>query len=176
MTLASFWQAIVCVRSPHYGLLESLKIWLSSESKHVTRYVRIVKYFHTGNVLFLYCPNDEWIYWVSINIFVLQELLFAMVLTNLIFILWVKRYVSIKCNTIENTLFRSEQIGAAGAKSPQTSSYDSNHRRQSNWCLSLAQNSKWKCSRKEIYIQQTPTHHDLICNLHPTQIPAKWPT
>jgi len=46
-----------------------------------------------------------------------------MVLANLIFVLWVKRYVSIKCNTIKNTLFHSEQIGAAGAKSPQTSSY-----------------------------------------------------
>ena len=33
--------------------------------------------------------------------------------------------MSIKCNTIENTLFHSEQIGSTGAKSLQTSSYGS---------------------------------------------------
>ena len=45
-------------------------------------------------------------------------------------ILWVKWYVGIKCNKIENTLFHSEQIGAAGAKSPQTSSYEKHHSKQ----------------------------------------------
>ena len=55
---------------------------------------------------------------------VLQELLLLMVLANLIFILWMKKYASIKCNTIENTLFHSEQISAAGAKSPKTSPYE----------------------------------------------------
>jgi len=74
--------------------------------------VRIVKCSHRRQVDFkfqlLYC-------------FVLQELLFLMGLANLIFIFWVKRCASVKCNAIENTL--SEQIGAARAKSPQTSSY-----------------------------------------------------
>ena len=73
---------------------------------------------------------------------IIQELLFLMVLVNLIF-------VSIKCNTIENTLFHSEQIGAAAAKSPQTSSsYDKKH----------------YCSTRKI-TQLTPTLVPLILNI-----------
>ena len=124
--MASFWWAIVCITSPHYGSLELLKIGLKESGSEPV----IIQTCHDiwmnllelsnapiGNILqmivFLYCQNDGWIFLVlsfSYYHFVLQELLFLMVLANLIFSLWVKRYMSIKCDTIENTPFHSEQM------------------------------------------------------------------